>query len=249
MAGGYAKRMWPLTKNIPKPLLYVHNKRVIEHIIDNIHESGVRDVIVSTNERFNDQFQAWLNQNNIRNITIITEKSNSENNKLGAVRALTELLKTLPPDDYLILAGDNIIKSNLAPMISFYRRINRPVVGLFEPVDKKQLQAGSVAVIDRNKQIQKFIEKPKRSTKGKLGALVYILPYQTLSKLDQYLAEGNETDEPGRFISWLHKREAVYGYPFASRVLDIGDLQLLAEANKIQGKCSTRRKHKLISAR
>ena len=93
MAGGYAKRMWPLTKSIPKPLLHVHDKRVIEHIIDNIHESGVRDVIVSTNERFNNQFQAWLNQNNIRNITIITEKSNSENNKLGAVRALTELLK------------------------------------------------------------------------------------------------------------------------------------------------------------
>ena len=234
--------MWPLTKNIPKPLLPVQGKPIIEHIIDNIRESGVRDVIISTNEQFRQQFQSWLTQNKNENIRIFAEKSSSEENKLGAIRALTELLKALPPDDYLVLAGDNIITSNLAPMISFYNRINKPIVGLFEPVDKKQLQAGSVVVIDRNKQIKKFIEKPKRSTKGKLGALAYILPYRTLVNLDQYLAEGNDPDEPGRFIAWLHKREPVYGYPFTSHVLDIGNLQLFAEANKIRRRSVTRGK-------
>ncbi|HKM76603.1 MAG TPA: nucleotidyltransferase family protein [Candidatus Bathyarchaeia archaeon] len=242
LAGGYAKRMWPLTKNIPKPLLPVQGKPIIEHIIDNIRESGVRDVIISTNEQFRQQFQSWLTQNKNENIRIFAEKSSSEENKLGAIRALTELLKALPPDDYLVLAGDNIITSNLAPMISFYNRINKPIVGLFEPVDKKQLQAGSVVVIDRNKQIKKFIEKPKRSTKGKLGALAYILPYRTLVNLDQYLAEGNDPDDPGRFIAWLHKREPVYGYPFTSHVLDIGNLQLFAEANKIRRRSVTRGK-------
>jgi len=234
--------MWPLTKNIPKPLLPVQGKPIIEHIIDNIRESGVRDVIISTNEQFRQQFQSWLTQNKNENIRIFAEKSSSEENKLGAIRALTELLKALPPDDYLVLAGDNIITSNLAPMISFYNRINKPIVGLFEPVDKKQLQAGSVVVIDRNKQIKKFIEKPKRSTKGKLGALAYILPYRTLVNLDQYLAEGNDPDEPGRFIAWLHKREPVYGYPFTSHILDIGNLQLFAEANKIRRRSVTRGK-------
>jgi len=234
--------MWPLTKNIPKPLLPVQGKPIIEHIIDNIRESGVRDVIISTNEQFRQQFQSWLTQNKNENIRIFAEKSSSEENKLGAIRALTELLKALPPDDYLVLAGDNIITSNLAPMISFYNRINKPIVGLFEPVDKKQLQAGSVVVIDRNKQIKKFIEKPKRSTKGKLGALAYILPYRTLVNLDQYLAEGNDPDDPGRFIAWLHKREPVYGYPFTSHILDIGNLQLFAEANKIRRRSVTRGK-------
>jgi glucose-1-phosphate thymidylyltransferase len=234
MAGGYAKRMWPLTKNTPKPLLPVQGKPVIEHIIDNIRASGVRDVIISTNERFREQFQYWLTQSKSENIRIFAEKSSSEQNKLGAVRGLTELLKTLPSDDYLVLAGDNIIMSSLTPMISFYNTINKPLVGLFEPIDKKQLQAGSVAVIDRNKQIKRFIEKPRRSMKGKLGALVYILPYRTLINLDQYLAEGNEPDEPGRFIAWLYKREPVYGYPFTSHVLDLGNPQLFAEANRVR---------------
>jgi glucose-1-phosphate thymidylyltransferase len=127
-------------------------------------------------------------------------------------------------------------------MISFYKRINKPVVGLFEPIDKKQLQAGSVAVIDRNRQIKKFIEKPKRSTRGKLGALAYILPYRMLANLGQYLDEGNEPDEPGRFIAWLYKREQVYGYPFTSHVLDLGNPQLFAEANRVRLKSRTRRK-------
>jgi glucose-1-phosphate thymidylyltransferase len=242
MAGGYAKRMWPLTKNIPKPLLPVQGKPVIEHIIDNIRESGVRDVIISTNERFREQFQSWLIQSKGENISIFAEKSSSEENKLGAVRAMAALLKTLPPDDYLVLAGDNIVTSSLTPMISFYKRINKPVVGLFEPIDKKQLQAGSVAVIDRNRQIKKFIEKPKRSTRGKLGALAYILPYRMLANLGQYLDEGNEPDEPGRFIAWLYKREQVYGYPFTSHVLDLGNPQLFAEANRVRLKSRTRRK-------
>ncbi|HYW00646.1 MAG TPA: nucleotidyltransferase family protein [Candidatus Acidoferrum sp.] len=242
MAGGYAKRMWPLTKNIPKPLLIVQGKPIIEHIIDNIHRSGVQEVIVSTNERFREQFQSWLTQSNSQNIRIVAEKSSSEEDKLGAIRALTELLKSLPHDDYLILAGDNIITSNLSPMISFYHGINKPVVGLFEPVDMKQLQAGSVAVIDRKKQIKKFIEKPKHFTKGKLGALAYILPYRTLVKLDQYLAGGNAADEPGHFIAWLHSREPVYGYPFKSHVLDIGDPQLFAESNKVRRRFATQKK-------
>ena len=224
--------MWPQTRNLAKPLLHVRGKPVIEHIIHNIREAGIEDVIVSTNERFRKEFQSWLTQSRYKNVSIFAEKSSSEENKLGAIRALTELLKKLPPDDYLVLAGDNIITSNLAPMISFYNAIHKPIVGLFEPVDKKQLQAGSVAVIGRNKRIKKFVEKPKSSTKGKLGALVYILPYRTLFKLDQYLDEGNEPDQPGRFIAWLHKREPVYGYPFTSHVLDIGDPHVFAKTKE-----------------
>ncbi len=68
MAGGYAKRMWPLTKDTPKPLLTVRGKPIIERIIDNTRESGVQEVIVSTNERFREQFQSWLTQSKSQNI-------------------------------------------------------------------------------------------------------------------------------------------------------------------------------------
>jgi glucose-1-phosphate thymidylyltransferase len=234
MAGGYAKRMWPLTRNIPKPLLTVHGRPAIEHIIHNIRESGIQDIIISTNERFRGQFQSWLTQSKHENLQIYAERSSTEDDKLGAIRALTELLRALPQDDYLVLAGDNIITSNLAPMISFYNKTRKPIVGLFKPFNRKQLRAGSVVIVDRTRKIKKFIEKPQQPTKGKLGALVYILPYEILPKLDQYLAEGNEPDEPGRFIAWLHKKEPVYGYPFNGRVLDIGDLKLFAEANRMK---------------
>jgi len=240
MAGGYAKRMWPLTRNIPKPLLPVHGRPVIEHIIHNIRESGVQEIIISTNERFRGQFQSWITQSNHENLQIYAERSSSEGDKLGAIRALTELLRALPKDDYLVLAGDNIITSNLGPMISFYNKTRKPIVGLFEPFNRKQLLAGSVVIVDRTRKIRKFIEKPKHATKGKLGALAYILPYEALSKLDQYLAEGNEPDEPGRFIAWLYKKEPVYGYPFDGHVLDIGDPKLFAEANRTKNKAPKR---------
>ena len=47
----------------------------------------------------------------------------------------------------------------------------------------------------------------------------------------RYLDEGNQPDQPGRLIAWLHTREPVYGYVFEDEWLDIGDPAQLLEAD------------------
>ena len=50
---GYASRLWPLTKEIPKPLLEVKGRPIIEHIIDKVSEiPEVDSIYVITNEKF-----------------------------------------------------------------------------------------------------------------------------------------------------------------------------------------------------
>lgn len=48
MAGGYATRLWPITKNKPKPLLPVGNKTIIEHILEKLANIKY-PIYVSTN--------------------------------------------------------------------------------------------------------------------------------------------------------------------------------------------------------
>ena len=108
MAGGYAKRMWPLTKDFPKTLLPVGGRPAIDHIVDRLLEAKVSAIIVSTNLKFKPHFEAWLKQKPIGVIEIVAETSKCEKEKLGVVGALAELAPKLKPDDYLIIAGDNI---------------------------------------------------------------------------------------------------------------------------------------------
>ena len=49
MAGGEGRRLLPRTKEIPKPLLKVKGKPIIEHIIESAKKNGVNDIIVSLN--------------------------------------------------------------------------------------------------------------------------------------------------------------------------------------------------------
>ena len=53
LAAGYATRLYPLTENLPKPLLNVGNKTILEHIFAKLEAvKGVSEVYVVTNDKF-----------------------------------------------------------------------------------------------------------------------------------------------------------------------------------------------------
>ena len=61
LAAGYATRLYPLTENIPKSLLKVANKKIIEHIISKLEEIDiVNNIYIVTNDKFSQQFTEWL---------------------------------------------------------------------------------------------------------------------------------------------------------------------------------------------
>jgi glucose-1-phosphate thymidylyltransferase len=225
LAGGYAKRMWPLTHDFPKPLLPVSGRPAIDYIIDKLLELSVDKIFVSTNLKFEKLFQTWLASKSQDRIEIIVEQSRSEGEKLGAIRALAELAHQLPQDDYVILAGDNIFSDSLETMVHFYGRVRRSVVATFDAEDSNQVRRGSSVSLTRDMRIVSFQEKPTHPTGRIIGACIYILPYPTLLRTDEYLSQGGESDEPGNFIAWLCKKETVYGFKLRERVWDMGSIE------------------------
>ena len=60
LAAGYATRLYPLTKNFPKPLLKVKGKAILDWLIDDIDALGeVNEYIVVSNQKFYDIFNDW----------------------------------------------------------------------------------------------------------------------------------------------------------------------------------------------
>ncbi|HXM01555.1 MAG TPA: sugar phosphate nucleotidyltransferase, partial [Chthoniobacterales bacterium] len=81
--------------------------------------------------------------------------------------------------------------------------------------------------------ITKFTEKPENPTSTICGIALYYYRPEVLRRLNNYMAEGNNPDQPGRFVQWLHEQTDVFTYPIAGTWYDIGSHETLSEANEL----------------
>lgn len=108
LAGGYATRLFPLTRNVAKPLLRIRGRPIIDYIFDRLDRlTGIDKVMISTNKKFERQFDEWLGRRPRAKVAIRAEGSHMEAEKLGAIRALGELIDVKDSEDYMVIAGDN----------------------------------------------------------------------------------------------------------------------------------------------
>jgi glucose-1-phosphate thymidylyltransferase len=231
LAGGYAKRLQPLTKNKPKPLLPVAGKPILKYILEKVEELPVNHIILSTNMRFKSEFEEWLAVNGYGDVDVVADDSRCEEEKPGAVKALAELTANLH-DDRLIVAGDNLFTDGLKGMVEMFNRLRAPVIALY---DVKSLEAAknySTVTVNQDGRIVGFTEKPSNPKTTLIGTCIYIFPSRILPKIKEYVDKGLGADEPGRFIEWLHKQEPVYGYRLKGEWWDIGTPETYTQANK-----------------
>ena len=227
LAGGYAKRLWPLTLDKPKALLPIAGKSIIDYVIEKLVPLNplINRIILSTNLRFQPQFQAWLKARRYRDIELMPDDSLREEEKLGAVRALTDIVDRTGDEDVLVLAGDNLFTDDLVGFLSFFDDRHAPTIALYHARSKREAGKGSAVTIDKRRRILEFVEKPVHPKTTLVGACVYAFPAGIGKRLKEYLKLELPTDEPGRFIEWLHKKEPVYGYMFKDYLWDIGTLE------------------------
>jgi len=225
LAGGYAKRMWPLTKDFPKVLLPIDERPVIDHILDKLHEANIKAVIIITNLTFESHFHSWLEKKPGHSVEILAEPSRCEEEKLGAIGALATFAPKLAPDDYLVIAGDNIFTGKLGSMIQFYKKKKAPVVAVIRAGTKDEVLRGSSVILERDMRIAQFREKPDEAESMLIGVAIYLLPYQILMKTVEYIQEGGNNDALGNFMEWLCKKDRVYGYMLQGRLWDVGTIE------------------------
>ena len=233
LAGGYAKRLWPLTLERPKPLLPIGDGYILDFIIAKIKAiEEIKDIIISTNKRFEGKFLEWVNERGHRNITVFPEPSLKEEEKLGPVKALELILRDAIPDDCLIAAGDNLFSLDLTKMVYFYTKMKSPIIALYEIASPELAKQYACVELDKQSRITSFTEKPAQPKSLLVSTGIYLLPWSSVSKIKAYLAEGNPPDPIGRFIGWLAEHERAYGFKFSGYWYDIGSMESYRSAQE-----------------
>ncbi len=239
LAAGYATRLYPLTLTQPKPLLPVAGQPMIEYVLDNLAPiGGIERVYVVTNAKFAGHFQQWADHyradKSPLDFTIVNDGSTDDTNKLGAIGDLHLVLtREQVDDDLIVVAGDNLFSEKLTGFGQFCRRMNVPVLGVYDVGSLEEAKKYGVVVLDGQGRIARFEEKPAQPASTLIGIALYYYPRATLPLIHQYIAEKNNPDQPGRFVQWLYPRLPVYTWTVPGLWFDIGSQETLTEANRI----------------
>lgn len=242
LAAGYATRLYPLTLTQPKPLLPVAGQPMIDYVLDHLAPIGGLDrIYVVTNAKFAGHFEKWAADYRAHkaqlDFTVVNDGSTDDTNKLGAIGDIHFVLKTQKvDDDIIVVAGDNLFSDDLPDFGRFCREKNAPVLAVYDVGELEQIKKYNSITIDASDRITFFEEKPKNPTSTLTGIALYFYPKSTLPLIRQYIAEGNNPDQPGRLIQWLYPRTAVYTWKVPGLWYDIGSKETLEEANKIFAK-------------
>jgi len=228
LAAGYATRLRPLTESIPKQLLPVGGRPMVDWILDKIRETDVDEIHLVTNHRFAPDFERWAPAD----VVVHDDGTLSNDDRLGAIG---DIQFVGIDDDVLVIAGDNLFEYSLRDYVDFWRSKgdNASVLAVHDVGDRELAKQYGIVDVDEEGRIVSFVEKPSDPPTTLSATATYLYAREHARLVDTYLAEGNPRDAPGNLVAWLHKREPVYAYRFEGGWWDIGDHTQLLEADNL----------------
>jgi glucose-1-phosphate thymidylyltransferase len=239
LAAGYATRLYPLTLNKAKPLLEVAGKPIIEWIAEQLVPiPSLEGIFIVTNHKFAKDFEEWAKRFQRKHrsppLKVIDDGSTSDADKLGAIGDIHFVVQkeALDSKPLLVVAGDNLLSKPLTEFVEYGSEhlatlAVYDVKSLERAKKYNQLRTSPAGILTH------FEEKIATPNSTLCGIALYYYQLEALKLLDKYVAEGNNPDQPGRFIQWLHKRLDVFTFPIRGTWYDIGSKETLEEADKL----------------
>lgn len=223
LAGGYATRLWPITRHRPKMLLPVGEQTVIDRILRELEaDERVDGVYVSTNERFADIFETHLADSPFEKPELSIEETLEEDEKFGVIGALAQLVERegIEDEDLLVIAGDNLISFDVSTFIDFFEQGETPTLAAYDVGSRSAASEYGIVELDGDCVVD-FQEKPDDPPSSLVSIACYAFPAEEV-RFREYLAGDNNPDEPGWFIEWLQERQTVRAFTFDEAWFDIG---------------------------
>ncbi|HLY40604.1 MAG TPA: nucleotidyltransferase family protein [Terracidiphilus sp.] len=207
MAGGYGKRLLPLTETVPKPMLPVGERPLLEHIIQQLRRAGIHDVNLTTHylpESISGHF------GNGEHFGVRLNYSREEN-PLGTAGGLR--LMPRPQGPFLVINGDILTGVPFQQMLQ-YHRSHRAMLTV--GVRKYEIQVPFGVVDCDDVRITKIEEKPCHSYF--INAGTYLLDPSAWDRIP----EGTRFDMTDLIRVLLEAGETVVGFPIMEYWIDVG---------------------------
>lgn len=217
MAGGFGTRLRPLTDTLPKPMLPVGGRPLIEYIVEQLRQVGIQRVNITTNyladkiiEHFGDGHEFGVELNYV-----------DEGRPLGTAGALG-LMQT-PQQPLLVINGDILTQVDFRAMLAYHREQQALLtVG----VRKYELNVPYGVVESRDAFVTRLVEKPTYSFFVNAG--IYLLE----PAAHHYIPDNQYFNMTDLIQRLLDNSQPVVSFPIHEYWLDIGQHADYAQAQE-----------------
>ncbi|MEW6619845.1 MAG: mannose-1-phosphate guanyltransferase [bacterium] len=218
MAGGFGTRLRPLTCNIPKPMVPLANKPMMEHIISLLKKYGIKDIVVILYYQPEIIMDYFGNGEKFGvNVTYV-----SATQDLGTAGSVKNAAKHLNKEPFLIISGDVLTDFDLKSIIKFHKE-KKAIATITLTAVTNPLQYGITLIDSNTGRIKRFLEKPSWGEvfSDTVNTGVYVLEPEVLEDIP----EGEMFDfSKDLFPKLLAENSPLYGYVATGYWRDIGNL-------------------------
>ena len=211
LAGGQGVKMRPFTYEMPKPMIPVKGRPILQHIIESIRNCGITDIVIVIDKQLGENIKKYFGDgsNFGVKITYIVEKERA--GTAGAIR----LAKDKLTEPFLLYYSDLLAEIDLPAFMEFHKNTGSVMSAALNATDK--FSDYGVVKLQGNT-IVNFVEKPTHNdTFGLVNAGIFLAEPELFELLPQKTPASLEHD----VLPNLAKRGQLSGYPFSGKWFDI----------------------------
>lgn len=224
LAGGKGTRLGKLTEEIPKPMLNLVGKPLMEYHIELLKRYGITDIFITVN---------YLKESIIKHfgtgekfgVNIYYYEEKEPLGTVGGVKALEDQLS----EDFLIIYGDVMVEMDLKRLIDFHKIKKSAATLVLHPNDHPY--DSDLVAVDKNDKITAFIPKPHNNDRyyaNLVNAGVYLLNKKVL----QFIESNKKADFGADIFPTLVNQFPFYGYNTPEYMRDMGTPERLVKVEE-----------------
>lgn len=231
LAGGKGTRLGKRTETVPKPLIRINGKPVIEYQIELLRKNNLRNIAISINH-FGDKIRKHLGDGKKWGVHIDYFEETFPMGTAGGIKEIEKQLK----EDFLVLYGDLLINIDLKRIIKQHKK-NKfndiKCIGTLMVHPNNHPYDSDLVEIDEQMKINNFLSKPHPENliyKNIVNAAVYVLS----PVVCDYIPRGTASDFGKDIFPSIIKRNkhSLYAYNSPEYLKDIGTPERLLQANR-----------------
>lgn len=233
MAAGMGSRLEPITLMLPKPLIPIMNRPIMDIILEQLHSIGVDDVISNTYYLADQIIDRYKNNDLGINFNYIKETELS-----GTAGGVKKCQFFFDKDkDFIVMSGDVLTTADLQKGLEIHRKTNAIATIGVKQVPFEQVSNFGVVVTDNEGFITGFQEKPSQqeAKSNLINTGIYIFNY----KIFDYIPENTFYDFAKNVFPALLKDREINTFEVSEYWNDVGTISQYKQSIKdvFDGKC------------
>jgi len=239
LAAGFGTRLYPLTSNLPKALLEIGHKTILDRIMSRVIliDRHTRIFLVA-NSKFYSHFETWAaafkqSYNLNGDILLLDDGKYSNEERLGPIGDINFVLEKFNIiNDLMIIASDNVIDFNLNDLISLRQQRDSSILAAYDFHDREAVKKKfGVVQLDSHNRLLSFEEKPENPDSSIAATGIYLIKNEDIQHIRALQARPHDGElNLGNLMIELHARSIVHCL-LVPHWFDIGSLDDLKKAN------------------